>query len=587
MSCKPGDVVFGNLNQIALYTAKMTKRLIKTSTGARIPVEILVQNLIEVVEFNLSRLKVDRKWYFDAIRDYSRVFHNEWDQVGDDGSNSGRIRYNNLLVVVALRLGLEKVWPPDGGIPFTESMVSEVAACVFPDRSPKFLLKHLDQSEALFNYFAKHSPYLEKVQLPLSDNDSFMKCVKFKNLRVLELAGGVSDKVLCNALWNVSSKKSDKVLEMALKETKDSTSWQLSLPHLEILRNNMLKNETQKSAMRISLGAAALAIQPKMDTVESMLSWGTFEAILHLLNMEAKHKTTTNNQRKLEVTTLSLHYKKGMNMYDLRRVVLACPKLTSLKLTNTKNINEDMSVLVAILPVPQLKQLTLDAIELSDLEFTVLLAEMKGLEHLTLRVTPQSIFNYNLPIAPCLLADINDDDYKVISMFPSIKTLVLEFVAESGDDFDNFDVGVNQDSNVNTESIISFLAAFRTTKEIYFRNTLLIPPSFLVFGCFGGAIAVLHNLSHISVISCSEDIPRLPTYCDPNLAGQPHMGHFLEVQKLLPDLQEDVTFKHLEKLSTIEIDEFYVSSLFDNVIKALRLSGVCVSILYRKGLKYS
>ena len=40
-----------------------------------------------------------------------------------------------------------------------------------------------------------------------------------RNLRVLELDGRISDKVLCGGLWNIH-KKSEKVLEMALKETK-------------------------------------------------------------------------------------------------------------------------------------------------------------------------------------------------------------------------------------------------------------------------------------------------------------------------------------------------------------------------------
>ena len=43
----------------------------------------------------------------------------------------------------------------------------------------------------------------------------------FRNLRVVELAGGVSDKVICNALWNVGSKKSDKILDLALTKVKN------------------------------------------------------------------------------------------------------------------------------------------------------------------------------------------------------------------------------------------------------------------------------------------------------------------------------------------------------------------------------
>lgn len=48
---------------------------------------------------------------------------------------------------------------------------------------------------------------------------SFSLIVRFRNLRVLELAGGVSDKVLCSGLWNID-KKSEKVLDMVLKDNK-------------------------------------------------------------------------------------------------------------------------------------------------------------------------------------------------------------------------------------------------------------------------------------------------------------------------------------------------------------------------------
>lgn len=45
-----------------------------------------------------------------------------------------------------------------------------------------------------------------------------------------------------------------------------------------------------QNAMRIPVGAIALALQPKMETVETLTFWNTFDAVLYLLDMEAKHK---------------------------------------------------------------------------------------------------------------------------------------------------------------------------------------------------------------------------------------------------------------------------------------------------------
>lgn len=42
--------------------------------------------------------------------------------------------------------------------------------------------------------------------------------------------------------------------------------------------------------MRIPVGAVALALQPKIETVETLTFWNTFDAVLYLLDMEAKHK---------------------------------------------------------------------------------------------------------------------------------------------------------------------------------------------------------------------------------------------------------------------------------------------------------
>ncbi|XP_064121560.1 uncharacterized protein LOC135226012 [Macrobrachium nipponense] len=196
--------------------------------------------------------------------------------------------YNNMLIVAALRLGIERLWVPDGYHPFLASEISELVSLVFPSDAMHFSLKELDQSEPSFDYFAKHAPNFEKIYVPRSDNVGFVKCCQFRNLRVIEFAGGVSDKVLCNALWCTGSRKSEKILDLAL--TKDHKSWSLTLPHLEVLENNIYRYDNLLSTMRVTLGAAAFAIQPKMAAVGSRLEWGTYEAILHLLDMEAKYK---------------------------------------------------------------------------------------------------------------------------------------------------------------------------------------------------------------------------------------------------------------------------------------------------------
>ncbi|KAK7074013.1 hypothetical protein SK128_028410, partial [Halocaridina rubra] len=164
-----------------------------------------------------------------------------------------------------------------------------------------------------------------------------------------------------------------------------------------------------------------------------------------------------------------------------------------------------------------------------------------------------------------------------ISVIAPIKILVLEFVPQSTDIVDIEDSALNSTSDSESESILCFLSVFSCVREIYFRKTVELSPSFVVFGCIGGSLAMLTKLTHISVVSFTEDVfYRIPTPLT--------LSHFEEVRILLPKLQDDVTFKHLEKLKTIEIDEVYISSAFDHIIKALRLSGVCVSVMYRKNI---
>lgn len=568
----PSNIKFSKLDQVAMFTVKMIKRLVRSGIGGNVLKQKLL-HLIVGVESNIKSLNLDKDMFFDTVRDYSRIFRHEW-----QGHEKA---YNNMLIVAALRLGIERLWVPDGYHPFLESEISELVSLVFPSDAVHFSLKELDQSEPSFDYFAKHSPKFENIYLPRSDNVGFMKCCQFRNLRVIEFAGGVSDKVLCNALWNTGSKKSEKILDLAL--TKDHKSWNLALPHLEVLENNIYRYDNFLSTMRITLGAAAFAIQPKMAAAGSRLEWGTYEAILHLLDMEAKYKSGEVVTHQFNVTCLAIRYGEGtLDMNDLCRVLKVCPKLTALGIHHTRNIHDDLSYLTEVLPMSSIKKLTLDASALTDLELSVLIASAKQLEHLTLQMTPQSIFNYNLPKLPYPVNELDWEEYKAMFTFPSIKTLVIEFFTLSPVNMRIQEMDPAMEGH--SEAIIGFLSSFPTTTEIYFRNTNLLPPLVLVFGCFGGAIAVLFKLAHVSIIAWHEEVPCPDPVLDipPDLAN---LSQFLEVQRLLPDLEEDVTFRHLEKLKSLEIDEIYVSPYFDNIIKALRLSGVNVSVKYRRSPK--
>lgn len=42
--------------------------------------------------------------------------------------------------------------------------------------------------------------------------------------------------------------------------------------------------------MRVSLGAVALVLQPKLEEVETLEYWDTYDAVLYLLTMEDKYK---------------------------------------------------------------------------------------------------------------------------------------------------------------------------------------------------------------------------------------------------------------------------------------------------------
>ncbi|XP_069955220.1 uncharacterized protein [Cherax quadricarinatus] len=555
---------FHTLEILSLYTIMIVKRYARDSTffHTHFP------NFIKVIESNLNRLKTEKKWFFATLRDQARLFHNEWDKYLFE-INVGRIHYNSHLLMVALMLGLEKIWVSDGCLPLDEEKTISKLKLMFGKDQPVFALKQLSQTDHMFEFLASHSPNLAVLYLPRSDVHSFQSCVKFTSLRVIELAGGVSDKVMCSALWNIN-KKSDKVLEMAIKESKDPICWQLSLPHLEVLRNNMLQTRGQANTMRLSLGAAALAIQPSLKTVETLQSWDTYTAVLFLLDMEAKQRSTNGsrcNERKLTVTTLTINYHKDLDMIELKRVMNACPMLSHLTVSNAENIHKDLPLLCRIIPMKQVKNLTVDVSKLTNLELTVLLAEMSNLEHLTLELTPQAIVKFNVPI----------EGETRSAMLPRIKILVIEFISPG------VDVWVSpEEINLHAKDIISFLSSFSFVKELYFYNTLLAPAPYLVYGCIGGSLAVLHDLQHLSVISCHEDIPRELSQWPQEITMS---NHYKGVPIMLADLQDETTFKHLRALESLEIDEFYINPSIDIMIEALRLSGVKVAVHYRPGME--
>lgn len=94
--------------------------------------------------------------------------------------DEGHVRYNTYLLVVALKLGIEKVWVPDNCLPVNESIIMEAFSWLYPNGKVTLGLKELCQSNAMFEYLAEHSPKLEIVHLPRSDTPSFQNLIKYK-----------------------------------------------------------------------------------------------------------------------------------------------------------------------------------------------------------------------------------------------------------------------------------------------------------------------------------------------------------------------------------------------------------------------
>ena len=70
----------------------------------------------------------------------------------------------------------------------------------------------------------------------------------------------------------------------------DYPSKNITLPHLEVFRSNVLKGKT--NGMKLSIGSVALMLQPKLRVVESDRNWNTYDAIAYILDMESKYKVS-------------------------------------------------------------------------------------------------------------------------------------------------------------------------------------------------------------------------------------------------------------------------------------------------------
>lgn len=96
-----------------------------------------------------------------------------------DGSDYGKIAYNTLLLAVALRIGLEKLWVNDGNTPVFNDMVMELTTLLHPKKIT-LAIKQLNRSNPLFDFLSSHSPDLEEINMYWSDVAAFQDCMKFK-----------------------------------------------------------------------------------------------------------------------------------------------------------------------------------------------------------------------------------------------------------------------------------------------------------------------------------------------------------------------------------------------------------------------
>lgn len=97
-----------------------------------------------------------------------------------DGPDVGMIAYNTLLLVVALRLGLERLWVNDGNTLVLNNFVIEELTTLYQPNKVTLAIKQLNKSNPLFDFLSSHSPDLQEINMYRSDVASFQDCMKFR-----------------------------------------------------------------------------------------------------------------------------------------------------------------------------------------------------------------------------------------------------------------------------------------------------------------------------------------------------------------------------------------------------------------------
>ncbi|RXG55211.1 hypothetical protein Avbf_14519 [Armadillidium vulgare] len=305
----------------------------------------------------------------------------------------------------------------------------------------RIVVEKLPWKQHLFSLYEEVKEKYEKIGKRKRNNlssqayENMHECTMIKTLRVLEFSTGVSDKVICHALWNID-KKSNKVLQAAIKDKKEGRNF-LALPHLEVLRSNIQMSKNAFGSMRVTLGAAALVIQPKLRIVENRFYWSTLQAIQVLLEYEERYKV--KHERRLAVDRLLIPS-------------VEWPE---------KNLYSNLPLILEI-KLSSVKELCVDATDFTIDDFWPFISELgSNLKHLTLRVTFSLVVNF-------YVKKKSDDSLVVASR--NVETLSIIFSgSEEKTPFD---------PEVEAKAMTSFLVCFPELKTIRYYNLYHIPPLF-------------------------------------------------------------------------------------------------------------
>ncbi|KAL7637764.1 UNVERIFIED_CONTAM: hypothetical protein RMT77_011374 [Armadillidium vulgare] len=546
MTSKTFNPDFYKVDLVALYATMYLKRIVVE----KLPWKQHLFSLYEEVKENMKKLgKEKEQSLFSSLREYARMYNDQWISIESENESNEEMYYS-LLFVLTLMLGQVKLWVP------VDLCLREDVTEVFFDRKPSLKLKYLSQAEFLYDSMAPLCSSLEHVSVPFADKTLFTKAVGLGTLRVLEFSTGVSDKVICHALWNID-KKSNKVLQAAIKDKKEGRNF-LALPHLEVLRSNIQMSKNAFGSMRVTLGAAALVIQPKLRIVENRFYWSTLQAIQVLLEYEERYKV--KHERRLAVDRLlipSVEWPEKNLYSNLPLILEMCPKISSLTFTDG-NLRMALNPLYTSLKVKlsSVKELCVDATDFTIDDFWPFISELgSNLKHLTLRVTFSLIVNF-------YVKKKSDDSLVVASR--NVETLSIIFSdSEEKTPFD---------PEVEAKAMTSFLVCFPELKTIRYYNLYHIPPLFAVYGCVAGALACIPNLQHLSLSGSISAIFG-------NDIGKIQFRN--EVNHNLPSLMDTATFNVLKKLKSLTIDSMFLNNRVDRFLDMLRTCEVHVKVKHR------